>query len=368
MKVLIVLNNLRVANGVATVMMNQYDALVQNGYTVDFLQFLDFDSPYVEHIRENGGKIVTLQKGKSSLKKMRQVLREGQYDILHVNQMNAQTVQLVVLARCMGMRHVVYHSHNTKIPGNWKRKMLEKGCNLFYRIFANHFVACSTQAGRDAFGTQKFTVLKNSIDVARFRFDAGKRRQLREQLNISEKTFVVGTVCRYAEQKNPILMIDIVNEILKINPNTVFLWVGSAPTEDDPTWLQMQQRVQQLGIQAQMRWVGSKADVYNWYSAMDVFLMPSRWEGLGITYIEAQANSLPTFASDVVPKDTQITELIRYIPLSCAADVWAEELMKCPVRGEGVALVNEERLVQAGYDSAGNGQSLLAMYKKFAQS
>lgn len=363
MNVLIVLNNLRVANGVATTIMNQYDELIANGCKVDFMQFMEFDSPYIERITNNNGKVFNIPKNNTALKKMSKILKEKKYDIVHINQVNAQTVQLAMVARFYHVSNVIFHSHNTKIPGGIKRAILEKCCNFVYRIFADTLLACSEPAGKDSFGNREFLILKNSIDVKKFKFDKQKRKEIRESLGISESTFVVGTVCRYAKQKNPILMINIVDELSKLGRDVKFLWVGSAPSEDDPMYIEMKEEVEKKCISDKMIWVGSKSDVYNWYSAMDVFLMPSLWEGLGITYIEAQANSLPTFASDVVPKETKVTELIKYYPLNLDANVWAVLINDYPVRnGEPANYINDIR--NAGYDLEMANSDLLEIYQE----
>ena len=363
MNILMVLNNLRVANGVATTIMNQYDELIHNGFNVDFMEFLDFDSPYIDRIKKNGGEIFCVSKNKNALKNMSNILKRKNYNIVHINQVNAQTVQLAIIARYYQVPHVVFHSHNTKIPGGVKRRVLETGCNIVYRMFADTLVACSEQAGKDSFGNKDFVVLKNSIDARKFEFNKTKRDEIRTQLNISADTLVVGTVCRYARQKNPIFMIDIIDKLLNMGINTKFLWVGSAPSENDPVYKEMQKEIRRRNIADKMLWVGSKNDIFNWYSAMDVFLMPSLWEGLGITYIEAQANSLPTFASDVVPVETKVTELIKFYSLNLSADEWALEISKCSIRNGNVKNYFNE-IKKAGYDLTTAKSDLLHIYQK----
>lgn len=368
MKLLFVVSSLRVANGVATVIMNQYDSLIDAGYEIDFLQFVSFESPYVDRIKNNSGKIFTIKRNFFSLKKIYKVLKENCYDIVHINQMNFHTVYLTLIAKRLKVKNIVYHSHNTKIPGGIKRTILEKASNIVYSNCANRLIACSNAAGKDSFGKKEFIVLKNSIDVKKFEYNFSIRKEIRERQNISDNTFVVGTVCRFANQKNPLLMIDIVNEVIKLRPNTIFLWVGSPPSKDDPIIDEMNQRVEELNIKEKMLWVGSKSDVYKWYSAMDVFLMPSKWEGLGITYIEAQANSLPTYASSVVPIDTKITDLIKYISLDCLPSKWAEELCKNHIRNETSKKNNKQKFIDAGFDSENAKDDLTKIYNSFFEN
>ena len=365
MKILIVINNFRVANGVATVIMNQYEGLIEEKNQVDFIQFLNFESKYTDVIKKNGGKIYTVNKNFNSFKELYKIIKVGNYDIVHINQMNLQTVFLSVIARLRKVKCVIYHSHNTTIPGGIKRQVLQRACNTVYNIFSTNYIACSSKAGKDIFKKKKFYILKNSIDVKKFEYNYIIRQKYRNEYNIGNDTFVVGTICRYCEQKNPIFMIEIFSQILKIRPDSLFLWIGSAPSDNDPIVRSMYKKVKELGIEDKIRWLGSKEDVHNWYSVMDVFFMPSRWEGLGITYIEAQANSLPTFASDVVPIETKITNLISYLSLNDSAKVWAKEMCKCLIRNEDSKKDNYSKFVDNGYDIKYANKELTKMYSLF---
>lgn len=365
MNILMVVNNLRVANGVANVIMNQYDSLLQHDCKVDFIQFLDIETPFVEKIKRNGGKIITIKKNRFNIKTFYNIIKQGKYDVIHINQMNYYTVLMIILAKLIGIKNIVYHSHNTKIPGGLKRSILMKLCNIVYKKFANRYIACTDEAGRDAFGKSDYVILKNSIDVKKFKYDYKVRETYRKELKIKNDTFVVGTVCRFANQKNPMFMLEIIKAIKKINENILFLWVGSAPYKEDPIVKRIKDKIKECELENNVLLVGSKEDVYKWYSIMDAFLMPSLWEGLGISFIEAQANSLPTFASDVVPKDTEITPLIKFISLDEDVNVWAKEICKNKVRTKKSEIVNYKLFEDAGYDMKEAKNDLYNIYINF---
>ena len=145
----------------------------------------------------------------------------------------------------------------------------------------------------------------------------------------------------------------------------MFVWVGSAPFKNSEIEKKINIKIKELGIEKNVLLVGSKEDVYNWYSIMDVFMMPSLWEGLGITYIEAQANSLPTIASEVVPKETKVSELIKYLPLNVSANVWADEINKYPIRNQNSYIVDYDDFVKNGYDLKIAKEDLYKMYSTF---
>lgn len=365
--VLFITNSFRTCNGVATVLMNQYQALIDAGYKVDILQFLDIDSIYAERVRKNGGRVITYKIVNSkfeNLKNIKAFYRNSHYDIVHVNHMDIIAAMFIWCAKETKVPVIVYHSHNTKLKGDLKRNIKSLIYDYLCVKGSNVYLACSKSAGKDVFGNKKFTILHNAIDVKKFKFDSKERKTIRQELAIADDAFVLGTVCRYADQKNPILMYEIFAEILKRKPDAVFLWVGSAATENDQIIRSMKIKAKELGIENNLRLVGSKDDVFRWYSPMDAFLMPSKWEGLGITYIEAQANGLPTFASDVVPEDANVTPLYNALSLKKTPKEWAESICKCEIRNSDSIPDYEQQITNKGYNIRISNSELLKIYRK----
>lgn len=365
--ILFVTNNVRTCNGVATVIMSQYQSLIDAGYRVDILQFLDIPSMYVDEVKANGGKVITYQIKNSkidNLKTLYAFFKKNHYDIVHVNHTDLIAAMIVWCAKLNGTTMTVYHSHNTKLKGGLKRNIKSAIFDMLCVTGANTYLACSERAGTDVFRKRPFTILHNAINVDKFRFDSKNRTSIRNELMIDDNEFVVGTVCRIADQKNPLYMYDVFAEIIKIRPNSVFLWVGSAVTETDPLLSAMKERAKTLGIEDRIKLVGSKDDPNRWYSAMDVFLMPSKFEGLGITYIEAQANGLPTYASDVVPEDANITPLFHALSLSALPEEWAKSICENNIRKPSGQIDYSSEIALRGYDIQTSKSELLAIYQK----
>ena len=364
--VLFITNSFRTCNGVATVLMNQYQALIKAGYKIDILKFWDIDSVYAEQVRKNGGHVITYKISDNKIENIRKIqkfYKEHSYDIVHINHTDLIAAMFVWCAKMAHVPVIVYHSHNTKLLGGFKRNIKSAIYDFLCVRGSNLYLACSRRAGEDVFKKKKFIILHNAIAVDKFRFSNSCRKRIRDELKINDDNFVVGTVCRYAEQKNPIFMYEIFSEILKKNSKAIFLWVGSAASEDDPIVKQMGITAKKLKIEDKLRLVGSKDDVYNWYSAMDVFMMPSKWEGLGITYIESQANGLPTFASDVVPDDARVTPLFTSISLDEAPEIWAEQICQHKIRTEDSVLDYREDIADKGYDIVKENAELLRIYQ-----
>lgn len=364
--VLFITNSFRTCNGVATVLMNQYQALIDAGYKVDILQFWDIDSVYAERVRKNGGNVITykiLSSKLDNIRKIKEFYKDHTYDIVHINHTDLIAAMFIWCAKEAHVPVIVYHSHNTKLLGGLKRNLKSTIYDYLCVKGANLYLACSKRAGDDVFKNKQFTILHNAIAIDKFKFNNENRKKIRKELNINENDLVIGTVCRYAEQKNPIFMYEIFSEILKKNSNAIFLWVGSAASEEDPIVRQMKLTAKKLKIEEKLRLVGSKDDVYNWYSAMDVFLMPSKWEGLGITYIESQANGLPTFASDVVPDDAKVTALFKSISLNETPEAWAKQICKCKIRNKENVVDYKQDIVDKGYDITKTNAELLKIYQ-----
>ncbi len=320
-RILFVAPNLRVSNGVTTFLMNHYPYLLNAGNVVDFLLLYKVESPYIKYIQENGGQIFQYpNNNKYSIENYRyvkEVINKNKYSIIHINTSGMFAYWALIAADRLGVEFRIYHSHNPK--ENTSLKGIVRECVFDFLCFrrTTHFAACTDFAGRSVFGKRKFFTIKNGIDFSRFKFNQESRNDIRKRLGIEDKK-VIGTVCRQADQKNPLFIVDIINELQKINENYVLLWIGSGSMINET-----KNYIESMGMNENVLFLGDKEDVDCYYSAMDTFLLPSKYEGLGIVYMEAQASGLLCFASDVVPRDTNLTGRIIYYSLQLEAKQWA---------------------------------------------
>ena len=242
----------------------------------------------------------------------------------------------------------IAHSHNTdfqtknkfkKAVGNYFKKKL-----VFY---ATDYFACSKLAGEWLFGDKivtspKFKVIHNGVDLKKYAFNSKIRNEIRNLYKISENEIVIGHVGRFTEQKNHVFLIDIFNEYHKINSNSRLLLVGTGILEEN-----VKEKVEDLKIADKVIFAGFRSDVNNYMQAMDLFVLPSKFEGLGLVLIEAQASGLPCFTSkDVVPKEAQVSDLLTYIRLSSNAKKWANIINKSSFNRKDVA----KEIKDSGYD------------------
>ena len=193
------------------------------------------------------------------------------------------------------------------------------------RTIADYLFACSKKAGiwlygKRAVNSGNFYIIQNGIDLSRFAFDPQKRRKMRQSLGIEESTIVLGHVGRLTVPKNHKFLLELFAQYHKCNPDSFLLLVGDGELLET-----IKQQCGQLKIDNSVKMVGGRTNTEDYYQAMDVFLFPSLWEGLGIVVVEAQANGLPCLVSDNVPKDALVTNLAKALSLNKPGD-WLKEL------------------------------------------
>ena len=165
-------------------------------------------------------------------------------------------------------------------------------------------------------------MLNNAINIERFRFDPNARDDCRKEFGLKDE-FVIGHVGHFTEQKNHVFLIDVFEEYHHIVPHSKLLLVS-----DGPKISEIKHRVDEYGLSDSVIFTGSRSDTERLYCAMDVFVFPSKWEGLPLTLIEAQANGLPCYTSEVIPNATRISDHIEYISLEQSPEYWAKKVLK----------------------------------------
>ena len=326
-KVIISSANLRSGNGIASCIMSYYDGLLSHGYYVDFALQSNVPSQYMDYIKVNGGNIFiyphnTGKPNKENKKFIENVIQSGNYCIVHNNLTGLNGAIFLKTARKSGVKNRIHHSHNPHETSSFKAIIRSLLYDPACAWLSTKGLACSSVAGDDVFGKNRYVILPNAINPELYAYDFEFRESFRRQYGLTDK-FVVGTVCRHAEQKNPFFIIDVFYEIFKKDDKSVLLWIGSGPLMQE-----VQRYVDSKGLHDSVFMLGARQDVNKIYSAMDVFFLPSLFEGLGMVYIEAQASGLYCYASNVVPYDTSVTKNIEYIPLNKNASYWGNEILK----------------------------------------
>lgn len=347
-KVLICVPDLGICNGVTTCIMSFYEHLLQQEYRIDFLVVMHQHMEMESYVRERGSNVYKVPLGmkydKKRVRYIDDVLRNGVYDIVHVNFLGPNGAMILKMAKKYGIEHRIYHCHNPINKLSLKAVLSESIFTFVCRKRANKYVACSYSAGKAIFKNDKFEIVNNAINPDVFCYNCHARIKIRENLNIGDR-LVIGVAARMDAQKNPGFIIEVFSEIKKLREDAVLLWVG-----DGAEKARIENLCKKKNIQDSVYLVGRKSNMDEWYSAMDLFLLPSKFEGLGIVYLEAQANGLPCFGSECVPEETEITELMHRISLDKSADKWATEMLRVYEEQDEKHKVDIGLFKRKGYD------------------
>lgn len=280
-----------------------------------------------------GGKIFVVpnpNKHQRYINTVSKLLQENQVDVVHNEIFFGGGLNLWLGFARAGVKKRIAHSHATsdskgnRFPYSVVRPIFN---NLMMKYATDFIGVCSDEAGIGLFGKeQPFVMLPNGIDLDRYRNVPVTKAEMHAQLGIPEDAFVIGHIGRFEEQKNHRLLLKIVQHILKKHPNTYLLSVGAGSLEAEIHGL-----ANDLGISDHVLFLGEREDIAELLKAMDVFLLPSLYEGLlPIVAVEAQAANVKLVMSTEVSEDTVLSENVRFVPLDADLDRWEAEVMGEP--------------------------------------
>lgn len=305
--------------GVEVFLMNYYKNINKNNIQFDFISHCG-SLCFSDEIQSMGGKIYQVDHFKknafSYYFKIKKVIKENNYEIVHINLLSCSNILPIVAAKRCKVKKIIVHSHNNGMPDSLIKSVLHFVNKRIITNLANVFWACSESAGKWMFGNKKFEIIKNGIDVNKFLYNEDDRLSIRKKLNIPKSKYVIGHVGRFEIQKNHEFIIDWFDRISKKYSDTVLLLIGTGTLLEET-----QDKVIKLGLEKKVFFAGVVDTPEKYYSAMDMFVLPSKFEGLGIVNVEAQVNGLPCMVSDVVPREVKLSENFEFINLN-NADEW----------------------------------------------
>jgi glycosyltransferase involved in cell wall biosynthesis len=260
-------------------------------------------------------------------KHFRQLVRRmGGFDVVH-SHVYLFSGLVMRLARQFGVSIRVAHSHtsrNATVGWNLPRKHYEKLMRQWILRYSTHRIGISEEAGKALFGDgspDAFRVMHYGLDFAPF-YEPLHSADAKQRLGIALDRKVIGHVGRFAPVKNHAFTIEIFERMLADGVNAHLLLVG-----DGPLFPPIRAQIASRGLSDRCTLAGSQSNVVPYISAMDVFVLPSYWEGLGIVALESQAVGVPVVASTGVPSDVDvIPELVEHVPLSAGVEGWTSSL------------------------------------------
>lgn len=337
------------AGGSQAMIINLYRNIDRTRVQFDFLVDHPDRMYWEDEVKSLGGIIYTMPTFKgwnvleiiTSWKTFFQMHPE--YKVLHSHVRSYASLYLPI-AKKYGVTTII-HSHSTS-NGAGVLSIIKKILQYPLRYQADYLVACSEKAGKWLYGKKackksNYLLMPNAIDAEKYQFNEEVRNKYRSSLNIENK-FVLGHVGRFHESKNHMFIIDLFYEVLKERENSVLLLIGDGDLRPD-----IEKKIQSLSIEKHVFLLGNRGDVPEIMQAMDAFVFPSSWEGLGIAAIEAQATGLYVFASEGVPRETKISNTISYFPLN-DKKMWVDTILATPKMYN--RLNGYDQLRRSGYD------------------
>ena len=322
------------SGGIESVLTNLLLHMDRSELEIDIVAVCVKESVFTERLQAAGIRFYELSGSLYSFLKnysmFKELTKERNYDVLHLNAFQSLSFFYLLLAKQCGIPKRIAHSHNTalrKSTGQFLKLWIHKLSRFFLTGYATDLWACSGEAARFLFSSrelkrQGYSFIPNGIDVERFRFNPEVREQVRKELGCEGK-LVIGNVGRLCYQKNQEFLLDIFAEVYAREPNSVLLLVG-----DGEDHAMLEERVNYLGIQNAVIFYGTCQKVEQLYWAMDVFVFPSRFEGLGMAAVEAQAAGLPVVCSEAIPQEARRSEMFCQVDLKNGSGGWADEIQR----------------------------------------
>jgi glycosyltransferase involved in cell wall biosynthesis len=258
------------------------------------------------------------------------LLASEEYSVIHIHADHAyEALKTAVIAKTTGKHIVLIHAHNSGSPEKtgFIKKLVIYLSRLLLPLFNNKSIACSEKAGEYLFGKLKFNtkdifILKNGIDYYKFLYNRNERLITRRNLELGLFEFVVGSVARLTSEKNLFFLLNVFIEIKKKVPFSRLIIVGNGPLYSELVEYSIKNN-----ILNDVSFLGNRSDVYNLLQAMDVFILPSIYEGFGIVTLEAQVAGLPCIVSENIPESAGFSDLLIRLPLEKGSNYWADYIL-----------------------------------------
>lgn len=339
--------------GAETMIMNLYRNIDRTKVQFDFVENSSEPAAYDEEIKQLGGRIFRCPhfNGKNYLtyrKWWERFFREHgrEYPIVHGHIGSSAAIYLRE-AKKHGL-FTIAHSHSIGSNKVSVESILYSFCSYPTRFIADFFFACSRKAGISRYGrivgndNNKCVVLNNAIDTSLYAYNEETRCKLRKLYGLNE-SFVVGNVGRFEPVKNHVFMVNVFSELLKSCPDAKLMLVGDGYLRDS-----IEKQIENLGIRDSVLLMGSRDDVPQLLQAMDVFFLPSKYEGVPLCMVEAQTAGLPCLVSSVVSEESfLVPEVIKSLDLERPMQDWVHELLAF----KGVERKsNRDAMISSGYD------------------
>ena len=340
--------------GVESFLMNYYRRMDRSSVQLDFLFNFPEPAAYENEIIELGGRVFRVTPRRQNRKQfgdeLEQLFKEHspEWYAVWINVSSLANIDYLKTAKRYGIEKRIIHSHNSRNMDSRLRGLLHHWNRGRVGKYATDFWACSEEAAHWFYNDslmKKAIVIHNAIDTDRMRFDGEKREKIRSEHGWDEK-IVIGNVGRLHFQKNQGFIIDIYREYHRKHPESVLVLVGQGEDEEA-----LKAKVSGYGLKKNVYFAGVQKDIQGWLSSFDLFLFPSKFEGLGISALEAQANGVPVLASlGVIPAEVRMIRNCIFYNLDEGLAAWADKIEETRLLGREPFDAVKNVFIDSGYD------------------
>lgn len=325
-------------------------------------KFLKYGGEILEVPKTNG--TTPFHRWRNRANAVLKCIQKGSYEIVHINGTTADALFYcrLIKKKLPNVKVIVHcHGDNVDPPHEKEKRFVHEVIKHVANYKPDYCLGCSERTLTWMFSqkTLKDTpheVLYCGIEVDEFIYSIENRTEIRKSQQCTEDTLLIGTVGRFSEQKNPMFILEILGKLAEKGVPYKFLWIGSGVLEES-----VKNRAKELKIEKNIIFFGVCSNTAPMYSAMDIFILPSLYEGNPIVGFEAQASGLPCFFSDKIIGEAKISERVHFLPIENAADIWADEIQKCDLnyRRDDMA----HRLIENGQDVKGCAARMMEIYR-----
>lgn len=345
--------------GVENVLLNYFSKLNLNDYSLSVVVQKASDSNCIARFEKLGFKIYNVGSKKNIIKyvnKVSKIIKNEKPDIIHCHTNYGSVVPLLIAKKLKVPRRIC-HSHiaikNTKLKNYFLKPLI--------KYVANEYMACGKAAAINLFGQENYDnnkvfILNNAIDFNKYKYNEKERNILRGEFKVAENEILLGNIGRFVPQKNHQFLIEIFENCYQKNHKYKLLLIGTGKLK-----AKIKQEVINKNLENNIIFLEKRDDINKILSALDIFLMPSLFEGLPVAGLEAQAANLPCLFSDTITDESKILPSTKYLSIKDST-VWEQEIYNTKIANR--EQVNNKYFEQSGFDINKEAIKLDAYYRK----
>ena len=351
--------------GVEAMLLNYYKHIDRSQVSFDFVAHKENGNLLAPDFENLGGKIYYITSQRKSIRKnqkeLKEILLKTKYDVIHFHH-GVLSLGVGVAKKYSPESKIVVHSHSI-----YEEDLIARIFNCCLKRYvlkkSDYYCACGVMAAEHLFGktavrSENVYIINNAIETQKFVYNKQFRQSIRFDYRIENNEFVIGVVGRLTPVKNPFFILEIANELKKRAIKYKILWVG-----DGELKAEIEKKIKELKLDNFVVLAGLKKNVNEFYSAFDVFILPSNFEGLPVVAIEAQQNGCPVLLADTITNEVVISDNCKRLPLN--AECWCNEIEKYCIGSKRID--NSAKIKERGFDINTEAEKLTNFYKKITQ-